>query len=98
MVNRGLFTLVGFNFLLQSHGLNGYNRVIDMTPVPITDRSRAILAWVDYHKPTVWIALDDERLSLGPYQFAAYHLDGQVGITDKATEWAIKMLALLETQ
>jgi hypothetical protein len=99
MIHRGAMTLVGFSYLLRTHGVHLGSRIprlVDLLPMDTGstnpgERSELILEWLKAHgagRP--WAAVDDMALPNLGERFV--RTDGAVGLTDDNTDALIGWL------
>lgn len=87
-------TAVGFQYMLQSHGLVGTVKGFTCADETIRDREAQILQYVEAQKllPRDWIVVDDLPLDFREYQNRFVRTDRDKGLQDKDVETLISIL------
>lgn len=105
MIIGGRMDLKGFEYLLQTHGLDCENRIVGHTgpdsvrprgafsrDMDILERAEQIRRWAgdNFHSHSAYVAIDDLPLPL--YAEFFVHTDGTVGLTSEKSEEVIRKL------
>lgn len=95
LVHEGDMTVRGFGWLLMTHGMREYRRLVGVTPRqdPLKDRGTEIRAWwrqnPQYDR---LVAIDDMDLGHAAWGIPLVQTDGRVGLTAADADRVIAML------
>jgi hypothetical protein len=102
MIHGGAMTLVGFEYLLRTHGAMAQGRLVGYTArdEEIQMRGEQIASWLRQHGPRPYVVLDDGGCVPGTDQWSDLGLSvhpvvwtrGNVGLTDFEVAKAIEVL------
>jgi hypothetical protein len=98
MVIGGEMTVKGFEYMLLSHGLRCYDRVIDVTPSDeaIQSRGKQISGWLSKNKEKFnvqeYVVVDDLSLDIESCGHPFVQTDGTVGLEQMHVEEMITIL------
>jgi len=98
MVLSGEMTVKGFEYMLLSHGLQCYDRVIDVTPSDevINTRGKQVSYWLEKHRQKYdvkeYVVVDDLSLDIESCGHPFVQTDSTVGLEERHIEEIITIL------